>query len=81
MAQVDVSLVFGKIQFVNAFADYKAQVVAAAEDLRVERVTAFARMPGQWEIVDAFPDYKIELVDAFPDFTIRWVDSFPGPSR
>lgn len=40
---------------------------------------AFADSPGQWQIVDSFPDYKVQIVDSFPDFTIKYVDAFPGP--
>lgn len=70
--------VHGRIQFVNAFPDVKVQVVTALPDLRVKRVQALANKPGEWQIVDALPDYKVQVVDAFSDFTIQWVDAFPG---
>ncbi|AIA71909.1 putative exported protein [Pectobacterium atrosepticum SCRI1043] len=78
---VDVSKVYGRIQIVDSFPDYRVQIVNAHEHLRVEEVTAFANRAGQWKIVDNFPDFKIQIVDAHPDFKIRLVDNFPGPSR
>jgi hypothetical protein len=44
-------------------------------------VTSFPDKPVQWQIVDSFPDYKIEMVNSFPDFTIQYVKSFPGPAK
>lgn len=32
---------------------------------------------GKWEIVEAFPDIKIQIVDAFPDLEIKVVQAFP----
>ena len=55
---VDVSKIYGRIQFVDAFPD----------------------AAGKWEIVTAFPDYKIQLVRAFADFQIEYVTCFPGPA-
>ncbi len=78
---VDVSKVYGRIQIVDSFPDYKVQIVNAHEHLRVEKVTAFANRAGKWEIVDNFPDFKIQIVDVHPDFKIRLVDNFPGPTR
>ena len=48
-------------------------------DLKVQVVNAFPDAAGKWEIVTAFPDYKIQKVDAFSDFKVQYVDSFPGP--
>jgi hypothetical protein len=76
--EVDLSAIHGRIQLVNALPDYKVQVVTAPPDLRVKRVNALPNRPGEWQIVDAHPDFKIQIVDAFPDFTIQWVDAFPG---
>lgn len=74
----DVSAIYGKIQYVTSFPDYKVQVVTAFEDLRVQEVTSFPDKPGKWQIVTSFPDYKIQKVTSFPDFKIRYVNSFPG---
>lgn len=76
---VDVSKIFGKIQFVDSFPDYKVQVVSSFPDLKVQKVTSFPDGPGKWQVVDSFPDYKIQVVESFPDFKIQYVDSFPGP--
>ncbi|ACT13860.1 MULTISPECIES: hypothetical protein [Pectobacterium] len=78
---VDVSKVYGRIQIVDSFPDYRVQIVNAHEHLRVQEVTAFANRAGEWEIVDNFPDFKIQIVDVHPDFKIRLVDHFPGPTR
>ena len=75
---VDVSKIYGRIQYVSCFADYQVEVVDAFANLRVQEVSAFADSAGKWEIVDAFPDFTIEKVDAFGDFKIRYVDDFPG---
>jgi hypothetical protein len=79
--KIDVAKVYGKIQFVTSFPDYKVQAVTSFADLHVEIVTSFPDKPGQWQIVDSFPDYKIEMVNSFPDFTIQYVTSFPGPRK
>ncbi|GKW37699.1 hypothetical protein PEC301875_17230 [Pectobacterium carotovorum subsp. carotovorum] len=78
---VDVSKVYGRIQIVDYNEDYRVRIVDSREHLRVQEVTAFANRPGEWEIVDNFPDFKIKIVDAHPDFEIRLVDNFPGPTR
>jgi hypothetical protein len=69
---------FGKVQVVKSFSDFKVQIVNSFPDLRVERVRAFPDACGKWEWVNSFPDFTIEYVDAFPDFTIEFVESFPG---
>lgn len=74
----DAAGVYGRIQFVDAFADYDVEVVDCHEDLRVQIVERFPDAPGKWQIVDRFPDYKIRIVSAHPDFRIRYVDRFPG---
>jgi len=73
--------VYGKIQIVTAFPDYKVRVVKSLADLKVQVVTAFPDKPGKWQMVDAFPDYKVQLVSVGEDFTIQYVDAFPGPTR
>lgn len=55
------------------------QVVSSFADLHVQKVTSFPDQPGKWEVVESFPDYKIQIVESFPDFTIKYVESFPGP--
>jgi len=47
----------------------------------VKWVTAFPHDCGEWQEVDAFPDFKIQFVDAFPDIKIQVVDAFPGVRR
>lgn len=76
--KVNVSKVFGKIQFVDSFPDYRVKVVDSFPDLKVKKVASFPTGPGKWQIVNSFPDFKIKIVDSFPDFTIKYVSSFPG---
>ena len=56
----------------------KVQVVKSFPDLKVKRVTSFPDKIGEWQFVDAFPDFTIQFVDAFPDIKIQYVNSFPG---
>ena len=76
--EIDLARIYGKIQFVDSFPDYKVQVVDSFPDLRVQMVDSFADSPGEWQAVDSFPDFKIQLVSSFPDFKIKFVTSFPG---
>jgi hypothetical protein len=75
---LDLSTIYGKIQFVEHFPDYKVQVVDHFPDLKVQCVEHFPDGPGKWQIVEHFPDFKIQIVDHFPDFTIQYVEHFPG---
>ena len=77
-ASVDVSKIFGKIQIVDSFPDYKVQVVDSFPDLRVQVVNSFPDKAGKWQMVQSFPDFKVQIVDSFPDFKIQSVSSFPG---
>ncbi len=63
---VDVSKIYGNIQFVNSFPDYKVKVVHSFPDLKVKQVSAFPDSAGKWKIVNSFPDYKVQIVDSFP---------------
>jgi hypothetical protein len=38
----------------------------------------FADGPGEWTMVEHFPDYKIKFVEHFPDYKIKFVEHFPG---
>lgn len=78
MAKPDVSKIYGRIQYVDVFPDYKVEVVTACADLKVQEVDQSPDSPGKWQIVDVFPDYKIQKVKAFGDFKIEYVKSFPG---
>lgn len=68
----------GKVKVVKSFADIKVQVVKSFPDLKVQKVSSFPDKIGQWQFVDAFPDFTIQFVDSFPDIKIQYVDSFPG---
>ena len=68
----------GKVKFVTAFPKYKIQIVSAFPDIKVKKVGAFPDKPGEWQVVDAFPDFTVQVVDAFPDFKVQYVDAFPG---
>ncbi len=68
----------GKVKFVTAFPKYKIKIVTAFPDIKVKKVNAFPNHGGEWQVVDAFPDFTVQIVDAFPDFTVQYVDAFPG---
>ena len=76
--KADVAKIYGKIQFVNSFPDYKVQIVNSFPDLKVKIVNSFPDKVGKWKIVNSFPDYKIQIVNSFPDFKVKYVNSFPG---
>lgn len=46
---------YGKIQVVQAFPDFKVKVVTSFPDLKVQKVTSFPDAPGKWQLVDSFP--------------------------
>ncbi|MBL9157549.1 MAG: hypothetical protein JNJ70_08765 [Verrucomicrobiales bacterium] len=76
-----IAKVYGKIQFVSSFPDYKVQVVTSFPDLKVQKVSSFPDAVGKWQIVESFPDFKIQIVESFPDFKVQYVESFPGLAR
>lgn len=69
---------YGKIQVVESFADCKVKVVTSFADLHVELVDSFADEPGEWTMVESFPDHTVTFVESFPDVEIKYVESFPG---
>ena len=69
---------YGKVQVVKSFPDFKVQIVESFPDLKVMRVGSFPDVCGKWQFVNSFPDFTIEYVDGFADFTIEFVESFPG---
>jgi hypothetical protein len=75
---VDVSKIYGNIQFVDSYPDYKVKVVNSYPDLKVQQVDHYPDSAGKWKTVDHYPDYKIQIVDHYPDFTIQYVDHYPG---
>jgi len=36
------------------------------------------RLYGKFQVVDSFPDLKVQKVDSFPDLNVQLVDSFPN---
>jgi hypothetical protein len=69
---------YGKVQFVESFPDFKVQFVESFPDLKVKFVDFFPNECGKWQIVDDFPDFKVQIVEYFPDFKVEIVDDFPG---
>jgi len=69
---------YGKVQVVNSFPDFKVQVVSSFPDLKVKKVSSFPDDCGEWQFVNSFPDFKVQFVTSFPDFKIQYVSSFPG---
>ncbi len=70
----------GKVKFVTSVPKYKIKVVNSFPDIKVKKVSSFPDKPGEWQVVDSFPDFTVQIVDSFPDFTVQYVDSFPGCS-
>jgi hypothetical protein len=66
---------WGKVQYVDIFPDFKVKV-SPFPDLNVEE-TYFGLKCGQWEIVTAFPDFTVQKVTMFEDFDIAY-SPFPG---
>lgn len=66
---------WGKVQYVDTFPDFKVRV-SSFPDLNVSE-TSFPSRCGEWQRVTAFPDFKVQIVDAFEDFAIAY-SSFPG---
>lgn len=69
---------YGKVQIVQSFADFKVKKVEHFADLKVQMVNSFPDACGKWQIVDSFADFKIQFVESFPDFEISQVEHFPG---
>ena len=69
---------YGKVQIVNSFPDFKVKRVNSFEDIKVKQVTSFPTTCGKWQFVNSFPDFKVQFVDSFEDFSIRYVNSFEG---
>jgi len=78
--KLDPSKIYGRIQFVKSFPDYKVKSVTSFPDLKVKVVKTLPG-PGEWEIVNSFPDYKIQIVNSFPDFTVEFADGLPEQAR
>jgi hypothetical protein len=72
----------GKVAIVQAIPDLKVQVVNSGQDLNVKFVENFPDECGEWQIVNIFPDFRIQFVEIFPDLKIKLVNSSPGlPSQ
>jgi hypothetical protein len=59
---------WGRVQYVTSFPDIQVRE-SAFPDLRV-REGSFPDSCGEWQIVDAFPDFTVEIVTSFEDFEI-----------
>ncbi len=69
---------YGKVKFVDSFADIKVQYVSSFADLKVKFVDAFPTSCGKWQKVDSFPDFTVQIVSSFPDIKVQEVSAFPG---
>ena len=56
-----------KVKIVESFPDVKIKIINERPDRGCE-----------WQIVESFPDYKIQFVESFPDIKVQFVTSFPG---
>ena len=78
--KLDPSKIYGRIQFVKTYPDFKVKAVKSAPDLKVKIVKSLPGS-GEWLIVDTFPDFKIQLVETFPDFTVEFADGVPEQAK
>jgi hypothetical protein len=69
---------YGKVQVVTSFPDFRVQRVQSFPDLKVQVVNSFPDACGKWMLVQSFPDFTIQYVESFPDLKIQFVESFPG---
>ncbi|HOK52331.1 MAG: hypothetical protein WHT29_07110 [Bacteroidales bacterium] len=69
---------YGRVQFVDAFEDFRIQFVDVFPDIKVRFVDYNSTKCGEWRVVTSFPDFKVKIVDQFPDFKVQQVDAFPG---
>jgi hypothetical protein len=76
----DPAAIYGRIQFVQSFPDYKVKAVTSFPDLKVKIVKSHPG-PREWQIVDSSPDFKIKLVTEFPDFTVEFEDGIPEQAK
>ncbi len=69
---------YGRVQVVHAFPDFRVQAVHVLPDLRVQKVKVFPNRCGQWQFVRNFPDFRIQFVHVLPDVRVQFVDVLPG---
>lgn len=69
---------YGKVKFVESFADIKIKFVESFPDIKVKFVSSFPNECGKWQVVESFPDFTVQIVESFPDIKVKSVDSFPG---
>jgi len=69
---------YGKVQIVQSFPDFKVEVTKSFPDLKVKTKEHFANKCGEWIFVNHFADFKVKFVDSFPDIKIKFVENFPG---
>jgi hypothetical protein len=79
--KLDVQKIYGRIQFVQSFPDYKVKSVKNFADLKVQIVKNFPDAPGQWQIVNSSPDFKIQVVDSSADFTVEFKNGVPEAAQ
>ncbi len=69
---------YGRVQVVNAFADFRVEVVPFSADLKVQAIDRMPMYCGEWQFVDSTPDFTIEYVPFSADLQIEFVDALPG---
>lgn len=69
---------YGKIKFVEAFADIKVQIVSSFPDIKIKFVDNWADSCGKFIISDNWPELKVQIVTSFPDLKVSIVENWPG---
>lgn len=67
-----------KVKIVESFPNLKVQVVNSFPDVKIKIINERPDRGCEWQIVESFPDYKIQFVESFPDIKVQFVTSFPG---
>ena len=71
----------GRVEVVQAGADYRVRQVRSGEDIRVVEVTTPPYRCGQWHFVTQNADFTVQVVLINEDFTFRQVSRYPGRTR
>lgn len=69
---------YGRVQFVDTFEDFRIQFVDGLADIKVKFVDYKPSKCGEWQIVDGLADFKVKVVDGLADFKVQKVDALPG---
>ncbi len=70
---------YGRVNAVNAFADFEVVGVKPFPGIKVHKVSSFPDSSYQWQFVGALPDFT--TVRSNGDLSVQVVNSFPGMKK